>query len=227
MKRIFLIITLIVINIPFTKSQEVLVNADFVSSYMWRGMKNGNASIQPSIGFNIGGFTISAWGSSEFNNSNNALDLSLEYEVENWLFTFTDYFTQDEDDSFDYFNYKAHTTGHCFDAGVTYTFEDRFPLSISWFTMVAGDDFKENGKRAWSSYIELSYPIYIRGIELSFELGITPWEGMYADKFNVNNIAINASKELQISSKFALNLFTQLGFNPVENKTYFVAGFGF
>lgn len=227
MKRIYLIIILIVANIPFTKSQEVLINADFVSSYMWRGIKNGNAAIQPCIGFNIGGFTISAWGSSEFSNSNNELDLSVEYEVGNWLFSFTDYFGQDEDGSFDYFNYKARTTGHSFDAGAMYTFSDKFPLSLSWYTIVAGDDFRENGKRAWSSYIQLSYPIYIRGVELNFELGITPWEGYYADKFNVNNIAVNASKEIQISSKFALNLFTQLGFNPVENKTYFVAGFGF
>ena len=36
---------------PFAiQAQEVFINADLVSSYIWRGMKNGNASVQPTLG---------------------------------------------------------------------------------------------------------------------------------------------------------------------------------
>ncbi len=31
-------------------------------------------------------------------------------------------------------------------------------MSVSWYTTFAGNDYRENGKRAWSSYCELSYP---------------------------------------------------------------------
>lgn len=42
------------------------VTADFVSSYIWRGMDSGNASVQPSLGLNWKGLTVYAWGSTEF-----------------------------------------------------------------------------------------------------------------------------------------------------------------
>ena len=41
-------------------AQEVFINADFVSNYMWRGIKCGSASVQPTLGVTAGGFTISA-----------------------------------------------------------------------------------------------------------------------------------------------------------------------
>lgn len=210
-----------------TKAQEVYVNADIVSSYMWRGMKCGSASIQPTLGVSLGGFTLSAWGSSQFSKGNNELDLSLEYGFKGFTLSFTDYFTQDEDESFDYFNYRARTTGHSYDAGIAYEFGERFPLSIAWYTMVAGNDFKENDKRAWSSYIELLYPFTVSNIDLGVEVGITPWEGLYANKFNVTNIALNASKSIKITDSFSFPLFGKLGFNPYENHAYFVVGIGF
>ena len=61
---------------PFAiQAQEVFINADLVSSYIWRGMKNGNASVQPTLGVEWKGWTLSAWGSTEFRNENNEIDL--------------------------------------------------------------------------------------------------------------------------------------------------------
>jgi len=37
--------------------------ADLVSSYIWRGSKAGAFSIQPTVKYVNGGFTIGAWGS--------------------------------------------------------------------------------------------------------------------------------------------------------------------
>ena len=48
----------------FAQAQEVFVNADFVSSYIWRGIDSGNACIQPTLGFNWKGLTVYAWGST-------------------------------------------------------------------------------------------------------------------------------------------------------------------
>ena len=79
---------------------------------------------------------------------------------------------------------------------------EKFPLSVSWYTTFAGNDYRENGKRAWSSYCELSYPFHIKGVDFALEAGFTPWEGMYSDKFNVVNAGLSASKELKITSTF-------------------------
>lgn len=205
-------------------AQEVFVNADLVSYYMWRGMKNGNASIQPTLGFTAGGFTAYAWGSTEFREENNEIDLTLTYEYKNFMLYFSDMYYQSDDEKENYFNYRPRTTGHTFDLGVIYTISERFPLSVGWYTLVAGNDYKENDKRAWSSYIELIYPFSAKGIDFEIEGGITPWEGAYADKFNVTNIALKATKEIKLNDSFSLPIFGQLGTNPFEKQVYFVFG---
>lgn len=40
------------------------IGADLVSSYLWRGQKLDGASIQPTIGLEWGGLSLSAWGSA-------------------------------------------------------------------------------------------------------------------------------------------------------------------
>ena len=84
----------------FAQAQEVFITADFVSSYIWRGMDSGNASVQPSLGLNWKGLTVYAWGSTEFREKNNEIDLSLEYEYKNLTLYANNYFTQTEEEPF-------------------------------------------------------------------------------------------------------------------------------
>ena len=205
-------------------AQEVFINADFVSNYMWRGIKCGSASVQPTLGVTAGGFTISAWGSTEFSDKNNEIDLTLEYEYKRLRLIINNVFYQGEGETFKYFNYQAHSTNHTFEFGAEYAISERFSLTAAWYTIFAGNDYRENGKRAWSSYCQLSYPFNVKDIELSVEAGFTPWDGTYADKFNVNNIALKASKALQITDRFSFPLFGKVGFNPYESTAYFVVG---
>lgn len=65
MKKQILLIAILFCT-AFAQAQEVFVTADFVSSYIWRGMDSGNASVQPSLGLNWKGLTVYAWGSTEF-----------------------------------------------------------------------------------------------------------------------------------------------------------------
>lgn len=206
------------------QAQEVFINVDLVSSYIWRGMKNGNAAVQPTVGVEWNGFTLSAWGSTEFRDEHNEIDLTLEYEYKNLLLCLNDYFYQSEDEPFSYFHYSPRTSGHTFEAGAVYTVSEKFPLSLAWYTTFAGNDYRENGKRAWSSYCELSYPFTVKTVDMAVEAGFTPWEGEYADKFNVVNIGLSATKELNITTNFKPSVFGKLIANPYENQLYFVFG---
>ena len=153
----------------FAQAQEVFVNADFVSSYIWRGIDSGNACVQPTLGLNWKRLTVYAWGSTEFRNKNNEIDLSLEYEYKNLTLYANNYFTQTEEEPFKYFNYSSHSTGHTFEVGAGYIFSEKFPLSVSWYTTFAGNDYRENDKRAWSSYCELSYPFSVKDVDMSID----------------------------------------------------------
>ncbi len=44
-------------------SAQFSTSADVVSNYVWRGSKAGDFSIQPTIKYTAGDFTIGAWGS--------------------------------------------------------------------------------------------------------------------------------------------------------------------
>lgn len=223
MKKRILLIALLFCSV-LAQAQDVFVTADFVSSYIWRGMDSGNASVQPSLGVNWKGLTAYVWGSTEFRHKNNEIDLSLEYEYRNLTLYANNYFTQTEEEPFKYFNYSSHSTGHTFEVGTGYMISEKFPLSVSWYTTFAGNDYRENGKRAWSSYCELSYPFSIKKVDLALEAGFTPWDGMYSDKFNVVNIGLSATKELKITSTFSLPIFGKVIANPYEEQVYFVVG---
>ena len=65
MKKQILLIAILFCT-AFAQAQEVFVTADFVSSYIWRGMDSGNASVQPSLGLNWKGLTVYAWALPNF-----------------------------------------------------------------------------------------------------------------------------------------------------------------
>lgn len=208
----------------FAQAHEVLVTADFVSSYIWRGMDNGNASVQPSLDLNWKRLTIYAWGSTKFREENNEIDSSLEYGHKNLTLYANNYFTQTGKEPFKYFNYGSHSTGHAFEAGTGCMLSEKFPLSVSWYTTLAGNDYRENGKRAWSSYCELGYPFSTKDVNMNIEAGLTPWESAYSNRSNVVNIELSAIKDIRITSNFSLPASGKLITNPCEEQLYSVVG---
>ena len=70
------------LSITEVKAQEFTVQGDVVSSYVWRGMyQGGGAAFQPTLGFGIGNFSVTAWGSTNFSGGNKELDLTLAYKL--------------------------------------------------------------------------------------------------------------------------------------------------
>lgn len=57
------------------KAQEFKIQGDLVSSYVWRGFYQTGASFQPTLGFGIGGFSITAWGSTDFDGTSSGGEL--------------------------------------------------------------------------------------------------------------------------------------------------------
>lgn len=77
-----------------TKAQDFFIQGDLVSSYIWRGMKSGGISLQPSFGFTYKGLSIYTWASTSFQKEKNELDIYLDYEYKNLKLSFADFFTQ-------------------------------------------------------------------------------------------------------------------------------------
>ena len=94
----------------------------------------------------------------------------------------------------------------------------------SFRLLLAGNDFRDNGRRAWSSYFEAGYPFAFKGLDMKIEAGLSPWSGMYCDRFNVVNIGFSVNKELNITPGFNPSISGKLIANPSEKQLYFVFG---
>lgn len=207
---------------------EASIGADIVSNYIWRGTDCGGVSIQPSMSLGYKGLSLTAWGSVGFSKEDTKeIDFTLGYATGGFSVAVTDYWFSPYEDAekIGYFKYGARNTMHTFEGTLAYDFG---PLAVSWNTYFAGADvYKENGDRTYSTYIGISAPFKLGGLDWSAEVGLTPWEGAYADKFNVTNLTLKAEKEIKFSESFALPAFAQLTFNPHTQGAYFVFGVSF
>ena len=168
------------------KAQEFTIQGDFVSSYVWRGIyQGGAASFQPTLGFGIGGFSLTAWGSTDFDGTSSSdgeaakeIDLTAAYTFgDSGLTLSVASLWWAGQGSNKYFNFKSHETAHHFEAGLAYTLPlEKFPLSIAWYTMFAGADKNEKGKQNYSSYVELNYPFSIKSVDLNATCGFLSTE---------------------------------------------------
>lgn len=197
------------------------LGADLVNQYIWRGQDLGNVSLQPTLSVEWKGVSLSTWGSVGLTNAADTkeLDLTLQYTYKGFCVGVTDYwFSQGS-----YFQYKAHRTTHVFEAGIAYDFDF---LSVAWYTNFAGDDGLNDGKRAYSSYFELSAPFQLGGLDWNATIGAVPWKttSYGSNGFCITNVSLKATKELQFKNDFRLPVFVGLTANPRSEKMYLLCG---
>jgi len=205
---------------------EGSLKADFVSSYIWRGLQLGRVSFQPEMSVGWKGLSLTAWGSVGLTNHKDdktEIDMTLSYQTGGLSLGVIDYWTDENDKR--YFYYKKDKTGHAFEGFVEYDFG---PLTASWQTFFAGADYQEeDNKRAFSSYFQLEAPFRLATCDWEATFGLVPWKSDYYDTsgFSVTYLSLRATKDIKITNSFSLPLFGQLVANPESQSFYFVAGF--
>ncbi len=232
-------------SVDKVQAQEFTAQADLVSSYIWRGFnQGGGVQFQPTLGFSIENFSLTAWGSTNFNGDKKEIDLTAAYKFGETgpIFSVASLWWAGEG-ARKYFNFESHETDHHFEAGLSYTLPcENFPLSIAWNLMFAGSDKRINSKgevkNNYTSYVELNYPFSLKSINLNATIGMLPYgqgydnidgTGVYDDyrrmnKFSVTNVALKASHDIRITKTFSVPVFTQAVWNPAIEDAYLVFG---
>jgi len=208
---------------------ETTVAADFVNQYIWRGQDLGNTAIQPTLGVAYKGLSLTAWGSVGVTEASDTkeFDLTLAYTAGGFNIGITDYwFNQNGlDPDGRYFKYDAHGTNHVFEANIGYDFGF---ASLQAYTNFAGNDgFNKDGKRAYSTYVELAAPFKLATVDWTASLGVVPFYTSFygTEGFAVTNLALKATKDIAITDKFSLPVFAGVVGNPCSQKAYLVFGF--
>lgn len=227
---LLVIFPMIVISAPKKHKVTIHGGGDIVSSYIWRGSYNAGASIQPSLSMNVAGFSLAAWGSTDFaGRGKKEVDLSISYTWKDLKVGITDYWWAGEE-TYRYFNYSKVKTSHLFEGNILYQLPiEKFPLIISWNTIFAGYDYNEKGGQNYSTYIELNYPFAIGKFNMQAAVGFVPWTSpsflaIEDSGFSVCNVFIRAERAIKCSETFSIPLFSQLIFNPALQDIYFVFG---
>ena len=209
------------INSTIFAQTSVTGGADFASRYLWRGLELGSTfSIQPSLALTAGDFELGFWGSYPFTNTaggSEEMDLYLSYSYYDFSILFTDYYFPNS--GLRYGSYKD-PGAHTLEVGLSYAGSESFPLSLTAFKNVYNDD--DN-----SVYFELGYSTAVSDVALDFVVGSTPGgdAGYYGTtELNLINIGITVSKEISITDKFSLPIFSSYVLNPNLEVGYLVFG---
>ena len=227
----FYILAISVLSGFAAQAQETVkttISTDVVSSYIWRGQDLGSTAVQPTLGIDYKGFSLSAWGSYGLVNTADTkeFDLTLSYTIGGLNIGMTDYWFDrgGRDPENRYFKYDAHGTNHVFEATVGYDFG---VASVQWFTNFTGNDYEADGKRAYSSYMEVVVPFKLSAIEWTATAGAVPSESVQygTNGFAVTNLALKATKDIKITDSFSVPVFGQIAANPCSQKAYLAFGF--
>lgn len=193
------------------KAQEWSVGVDLYSSYVWRGTKLGGPSIQPSINYSNGGFTIGAWGSAGFDGAMEA-DLFASYEFDFGLsLGVTDYYFPGTE----YFDVSTATGAHALEANLGY--------GIGGFSISGNYVFNEAGGAASAggdTYIELGYDFEKVSIFAGAGNGWHTPDG----EFGLVNVGVSTGKEIKLTDSFSLPVSGSVILNPTTEQFFIVIG---
>jgi hypothetical protein len=201
---------------------EITPSADLVSSYVWRGAYQTATAIQPGLTLSYGGFSVGAWGSTDFAFQGKEVDFTVGYETGGFSLAFTDYWWAGEGSS-----YGDYKTTHFFEGTVGYRFS--FPLALSWNTMLGLDSDKNaEGNQQFSTYISAGYDFAVKDVALTASIGLAPWTGIYhkadTEGFALSVISLKATREIKISDSFSLPVFAETIIAPNQDNIFLVFG---
>ena len=228
MKKIFAMILLCGATMAI-EAQEIstTIGSDIVSSYIWRGQDLGGVSLQPTLGLEYKGISLSAWGSVGLADpaDTKEFDITLGYTIGGRNIGITDYwFNAGLDPQDRYFKYDAHGTNHVFEANIGYDFG---VVSAQWYTNISGNDgVNKDGKRAYSSYFEVAAPFKLATCDWTATVGAVPYATDFygTNGFAVTNLAVRASKDIKVTDSFSIPIFGEVSANPCSQKAYLVVG---
>ena len=181
--------------------------ADLVSSYIWRGSKAGNFSIQPTIKYVNGGFSIGAWGSGDLQTgAPQEADLFATYSISGFTLGLTDY-------HYNVDTLKLSGDFHAIEANLGYSVGN-FSLSGNYVFNAA------SGATGKDKYFEAAYQFS------TVKLFAGAGDGWYTKdaSFQVCNIGISTTKTIKISDSFSIPLTGSIIVNPNKEQIFYVVG---
>ena len=233
MQRIvqFTILSLFLLSGFVLHAQTNKINADFYGTFASRYLLRGNLYtqtpvMQPMIGISRKNLAFYLEGVYSFTKDEyQETNLYLTWAKENVSLTLADYFGyMNNNTQGNYFDWNSHATSHIVE--VLLELQNMCETSIDMKTtcMIYGADKNINGNNRYTMYYQLSRSFKNDMFNYNVFLGLTPFEGGYADDFAITNVGVNFEKEVKITDSLKPNMFLTFCANPYRNNVIFVCG---
>lgn len=203
------------------------LSTDFVSTHIWRGLTSGSAPcIEPFVQWSRGGLKLSGWASIAMDNSYREIDIFATYRWKFLELGIYDYYCPNNDANLNDFTMMDRKgTQHLFEAQAVFYGSQKYPFKITTACFIGGADLDETGEQRYTSYLELAYPFKVKNVKLDLELGMTPFEGMYASSTSVFNYGFSISKNIKLNDKWSIPTKYKLVYNAEKKDLYFIFSF--
>lgn len=199
---------------------------DLATSYLWRGFEIGKGPVvQPWARLGFGGWSAGVWASSNFGGDSKEIDLSIDYNVENFTLSLTDYFSMGAEGlDPNYFHFGRWTSSHIAELGLSYGGSELFPLTLYGGVFIYGAVLDPNpdapARFNHSSYFEIGYPGTIKEYSYTIFAGFVPTKSDYYEtkRFSFINVGCTLSRDIPIIANFSIPTCATLAVSP-ERKT--------
>ena len=240
--KFFCLILLIFICIKADAQMHLKLNLQ--NMHLWRGMEvasGGVLTTDLAVSNKKETFFVGLWGGVNMNGSYKEFNYYLSYKFSRFKIELWDIYNFSPGASYnnkEFFNYKAPKTGRFIDATLSYTISEKFPLYLSWSTILFGRDRDElNIHNRYSTFVYAEYPVWRNdkwevkpGLGASFALsrnkdlnGIHDSHHFYGTKASIMHISLTTIYQLCILKKeFPITVLAL--WNPQKNEAYLQVG---
>lgn len=228
MKKAILVF-IALLGLTMVKAEEpVTVGVDLYNRYIWRGADYGNSpSIQPTLKYTKGGFSIGAWGAFATLGTWKEVDLFVNYAFPFGLTLGAQDFFMPNDvsgASLDYFYYAKDSTSHAYEVNAAYTLKG-FTLTGSY--VITEAKVGGEGAQGGDTYAELKYTLE-SGVNF-FVGGGNGWytydyDNSIDNGFAVCNVGVGATKTIKITDSFSIPVNGAVIVNPDKKDIHFTVG---
>lgn len=146
---------------------QLHLKANLQNMHLWRGMEVTGGWVLTtdlSVADKKDRFRAGVWGGTNMNGSYKEFNYYLSYTYHRFSAAVWDTYNFSPGADYnnkEFFNYKAKETGRFLDATVSYTISEKFPLFLSWSTILHGRDRDgRNAKNRYSTFAFAEYPLW-------------------------------------------------------------------
>lgn len=215
------------------------LKAKIQNNHLWRGMEvSDGVVLLTDLSYTMAHdhVTVGLWGGTNSEGSYKEFNHYLNLKAGGWSLALWDTYNFSPGANYNnhqYWNYSARSTGRFLDATLAYHFDEKkFPLTLSWSTVIFGRDrSSDNEHQKYSTFVYAEYPVYKKdgwkvdaGVGGAFALNKAGEDAhFFGTTTGIVHVSLQASHDLKIG-KYTIPVYAKGMWNPQSDKAYFQLG---